>query len=69
VLLKLSDNLANDPSNPKYQEFKSTNTTIQKALIQVAGGVEYAIAVSQSHSVIVVVSLHILTCIIDGFQA
>ncbi|KAG9108700.1 hypothetical protein FRC07_008414, partial [Ceratobasidium sp. 392] len=43
VLLKLSQNLLSDPNNPKFQEFKSTNATIQRALINPKGAIEYAI--------------------------
>ncbi|QRV72774.1 PUB domain-containing protein [Ceratobasidium sp. AG-Ba] len=43
VLLKLSQNLLSDPENPKFREFKSTNATIQRSLINPKGAIEYAI--------------------------
>ncbi|KAF8709097.1 PUB domain, partial [Rhizoctonia solani] len=43
VLLKLAENLLSDPENPKFREFKSTNTTIQRALIDPKGAIEFAI--------------------------
>ncbi|KAG8690627.1 hypothetical protein FRC11_010296 [Ceratobasidium sp. 423] len=43
VLLKLSENLLSDPENPKFREFKSTNNTIKRSLIEPKGAIEYAI--------------------------
>ncbi|KAG8688552.1 hypothetical protein FRC08_011375 [Ceratobasidium sp. 394] len=47
ILLKLSQNLLSDPENPKFREFKSTNATIQRALINPKGAIEYAIEASR----------------------
>ncbi|CAE7124474.1 unnamed protein product [Rhizoctonia solani] len=43
VLLKLADNLLSDPENPKFREFKSTNNTIKRSLIEPKGAIEFAI--------------------------
>ncbi|CAE6455437.1 unnamed protein product [Rhizoctonia solani] len=43
VLLKLTENLLSDPENPKFQEFKSTNSTIKRSLIEPKGAIEFAI--------------------------
>ncbi|CAE6523176.1 unnamed protein product [Rhizoctonia solani] len=43
VLLKLSENLLSDPENPKFREFKSTNNTIKRSLIEPKGAIEFAI--------------------------
>ncbi|KAF8607595.1 hypothetical protein BDV93DRAFT_541837 [Ceratobasidium sp. AG-I] len=43
ILLKISQNLLSDPENPKFREFKSTNPTIQRALLDPKGAIEYAI--------------------------
>ncbi|CAE6454173.1 unnamed protein product [Rhizoctonia solani] len=43
VLLKLSENLLSDPENPKFREFKSTNNTIKRSLIEPKGAIEFAV--------------------------
>ncbi|KZT53304.1 hypothetical protein CALCODRAFT_511509 [Calocera cornea HHB12733] len=43
TLLTLADNLAKDPNNPKFQLFKATNKLIKRTLLDVNGGLEYAV--------------------------
>ncbi|KZP00002.1 hypothetical protein CALVIDRAFT_552866 [Calocera viscosa TUFC12733] len=43
TLLTLADNLAKDPDNPKFQSFKATNKLIKRTLLDVNGGLEYAV--------------------------
>ncbi|RXW24717.1 hypothetical protein EST38_g1166 [Candolleomyces aberdarensis] len=43
TLLKIAENLLNEPDNPKYQQFKPTNTAIKRELIDRKGVLEYAI--------------------------
>jgi len=44
TLLTISENLLREPSNPKFQQFKTTNDTIKRRLIEPKGALEYAIA-------------------------
>jgi len=44
VLSTLAENLLRDPDNPKFRQFKTTNTTIEKNLVKPKGALEYAIA-------------------------
>jgi hypothetical protein len=44
TLLTISENLLREPENPKFQQFKSTNDTIKRRLIDPKGALEYAIA-------------------------
>jgi hypothetical protein len=46
TILKIAENLLNDPDNPKFQQFKPTNTIIKKNLIDPKGALEYVIEVS-----------------------
>ncbi|KAE9410556.1 hypothetical protein BT96DRAFT_381432 [Gymnopus androsaceus JB14] len=41
ILFKLSENLIQEPENPKFQRFKTTNAQIQKHIISPKGTVEY----------------------------
>ncbi|KAF6762254.1 hypothetical protein DFP72DRAFT_878379 [Ephemerocybe angulata] len=43
TLLKIAENLLNDPENPKYQAFKPTNSVIKRELVDRKGVLEYAI--------------------------
>ncbi|KAJ3576196.1 hypothetical protein NP233_g581 [Leucocoprinus birnbaumii] len=43
TLLTIADNLIRDPENPKFKQFKSTNTVIQRELMNPKGAIEYAI--------------------------
>ncbi|KAI4526564.1 hypothetical protein K525DRAFT_258910 [Schizophyllum commune Loenen D] len=43
ILLTIADNLIKDPENPKYQQFKPTNNTIKRNLVDVKGALEYAV--------------------------
>jgi hypothetical protein len=42
----MTENIVNEPDNPKYQRFKPTNPLIKRRLIDPKGALEYAIAVS-----------------------
>jgi len=44
TLLTISQNLLREPENPKFQQFKATNDTIKRRLIDPKGALEYAIA-------------------------
>ncbi|KZW04012.1 hypothetical protein EXIGLDRAFT_827948 [Exidia glandulosa HHB12029] len=44
LLLKLADNIINNPNEEKYRSFKPTNKVIQRDLVEVKGAVEYAVA-------------------------
>lgn len=44
ILLKLAENIVNNPDNPKFHRFKPTNTTIKTYLVDGKGTLEYAIA-------------------------
>ncbi|TDL29741.1 hypothetical protein BD410DRAFT_780223 [Rickenella mellea] len=44
TLVLLSENLLREPENPKYLQFKTTNSVIKKNLVDVKGAVEYAVA-------------------------
>jgi len=44
TLLTLAENLLREPDNLKYQQFKATNDTIRRRLIEPKGTLEYAIA-------------------------
>ncbi|EIW76131.1 hypothetical protein CONPUDRAFT_64629 [Coniophora puteana RWD-64-598 SS2] len=44
VLSTLAENLLRDPDNPKFRQFKTTNTTIERNLVKPKGALEYAIA-------------------------
>ncbi|KAF8165309.1 hypothetical protein B0H34DRAFT_688679 [Crassisporium funariophilum] len=43
TLLAISDNLIREPENPKFQQFKPTNTVIKRDLVNPKGALEYAI--------------------------
>uniref|UniRef100_D8PQ28 PUB domain-containing protein n=1 Tax=Schizophyllum commune (strain H4-8 / FGSC 9210) TaxID=578458 RepID=D8PQ28_SCHCM len=43
ILLTIADNLIKEPENPKYQQFKPTNNTIKRNLVDVKGALEYAV--------------------------
>jgi hypothetical protein len=43
TLLAISENLLREPENPKYQQFKPTNTIIKRDLIDPKGALEFAI--------------------------
>ncbi|KAG2141732.1 uncharacterized protein EDB93DRAFT_621854 [Suillus bovinus] len=43
ILSKISENLIREPENPKFRQFKSTNNTIRRCLIETKGALEYAI--------------------------
>ncbi|KAH7100676.1 hypothetical protein BKA62DRAFT_706170 [Auriculariales sp. MPI-PUGE-AT-0066] len=43
LLLKICDNIIREPENTKFHSFKPTNTIIKRDLVEVKGGVEYAI--------------------------
>jgi hypothetical protein len=43
ILSKISENLIREPENPKFRQFKSTNDTIRRCLIETKGALEYAI--------------------------
>ncbi|KAL1680049.1 hypothetical protein EV122DRAFT_262995 [Schizophyllum commune] len=45
ILLTIADNLIKEPENPKYQQFKPTNNTIKRNLVDVKGALEYAVEV------------------------
>ncbi|KAF8341410.1 uncharacterized protein EI90DRAFT_3150540 [Cantharellus anzutake] len=44
VLLKLANNILQNPDEPKYHQFKVTNSTIQRNLVEPKGALEYAVA-------------------------
>ncbi|EGO01926.1 hypothetical protein SERLA73DRAFT_132602 [Serpula lacrymans var. lacrymans S7.3] len=44
TLLTLAENLLREPDNLKFQQFKATNDTIRRRLIEPKGTLEYAIA-------------------------
>ncbi|KAH9482691.1 Peptide-N(4)-(N-acetyl-beta-glucosaminyl)asparagine amidase [Psilocybe cubensis] len=43
TLLTIADNLLRDPTNPKYQMFRTSNTIIKRELIDTKGALEYAV--------------------------
>ncbi|KAF8076433.1 hypothetical protein FPV67DRAFT_1618182 [Lyophyllum atratum] len=43
TLFTIAENLLREPDNPKYQQFKPTNNTIKKNLVDPKGTLEYAI--------------------------
>ncbi|KAG6899449.1 hypothetical protein C0993_010286 [Termitomyces sp. T159_Od127] len=43
TLLTLAENLLREPDNPKFQQFKPTNTIIKRNLVDPKGTLEYAI--------------------------
>ncbi|KXN89617.1 hypothetical protein AN958_05484 [Leucoagaricus sp. SymC.cos] len=43
TLLTIADNLLREPENPKFKQFKSTNSVIQRELMNPKGAIEYAI--------------------------
>lgn len=43
ILLAIAENLLREPDNPKFRQFKPTNNTIKKNLIDVKGALEYAV--------------------------
>ncbi|KAI5124812.1 hypothetical protein M0805_005443 [Coniferiporia weirii] len=47
TLETLSSNLLREPDNPKFLQFKPTNNTIKRRLVDVKGALEYAVAVEQ----------------------
>ncbi|KAI0320812.1 hypothetical protein OF83DRAFT_1102877 [Amylostereum chailletii] len=44
TLLKIAQNLLKEPDNPKFRQFKPTNTIIKRDLVDPKGALEYAIA-------------------------
>ncbi|KAG1892418.1 hypothetical protein F4604DRAFT_1699308 [Suillus subluteus] len=45
ILSKISENLIREPENPKFRQFKPTNDTIRRHLIETKGALEYAIEI------------------------
>ncbi|KAG2348943.1 hypothetical protein BDR05DRAFT_856655, partial [Suillus weaverae] len=43
ILSKIAENLLQEPENPKFRQFKPTNDTIRRRLIETKGALEYAI--------------------------
>jgi hypothetical protein len=43
ILSKIAENLIREPQNPKFRQFKPTNDTIRRHLIETKGALEYAI--------------------------
>ncbi|KAF9453065.1 hypothetical protein P691DRAFT_802444 [Macrolepiota fuliginosa MF-IS2] len=43
TLLTIAENLLREPENPKFKQFKSTNSVIQRELMGPKGAIEYAI--------------------------
>ena len=43
--MKIAQNILREPDNPRFRQFKPTNTIIKKDLIDPKGALEYAIAV------------------------
>ncbi|KAF9567320.1 hypothetical protein CPC08DRAFT_814195 [Agrocybe pediades] len=43
TLLTICENLIREPDNPKYQQFKPTNSVIKRELVDPKGALEYAI--------------------------
>ncbi|TEB35711.1 hypothetical protein FA13DRAFT_1788322 [Coprinellus micaceus] len=43
TVLKIAENLLNDPDNPKYHQFKPTNSVIQRELVKRKGVLEYVV--------------------------
>jgi len=44
TLSTIAENILREPENPKYQQFKPTNDTIKRRLMEPRGALEYAIA-------------------------
>jgi len=44
VLLKLASNILHNPGEQKYQQFRTTNSIIQRHLVEPKGALEYAVA-------------------------
>jgi hypothetical protein len=44
TLSKIAENLLHEPDNPKFRQFKSTNTIIKRDLVDPKGALEYAVA-------------------------
>jgi hypothetical protein len=45
TLSTIAENLLRDPDNPKFRQFKPTNTIIKRDLVDPKGTLEYAVAV------------------------
>ena len=45
TLSTIAENLLREPDNPKFRQFKSTNTIIKRDLVDPKGTLEYAVAV------------------------
>ena len=56
TVLKIAENLLNDPDNPKYQQFKPTNIVIQRELVKRKGVLEYVIEVCGSTAFVLISS-------------
>jgi hypothetical protein len=48
TLLAISENLLREPDNPKFQQFKPTNSIIKRDLVDPKGALEFAIQVSEA---------------------
>jgi len=44
TLSTIAENLLQEPDNPKFRQFKSTNTIIKRDLVNPKGALEYAVA-------------------------
>jgi hypothetical protein len=47
----IAENLLREPDNPKFRQFKPTNTIIKRDLVDPKGALEYAVAVRLALSV------------------
>lgn len=45
TLSQIAENLLREPDNPKFRQFKPTNTIIKRDLVDPKGALEYAVAV------------------------
>ncbi|KIY49215.1 hypothetical protein FISHEDRAFT_30986, partial [Fistulina hepatica ATCC 64428] len=43
TLHTISSNLLREPENPKYQQFKTTNSIVKRDLVEVKGAIEFAV--------------------------
>jgi hypothetical protein len=44
----IAENLLREPDNPKFRQFKPTNTIIKRDLVSPKGALEYAVAVRRT---------------------
>lgn len=49
TLSTIAENILREPLNPKFRQFKPTNSMIKRNLVDPKGALEYAVAVSDTY--------------------